>query len=197
MTKTRRKKKKRKRKTYKKKEYDSGDGMLTKIWGPSLWHYLHVMSFNYPVRPTKKDKKHYKLFLCQLRHVLPCGKCRKNLTTNLKKLPPTSKVLKNRNTFSKYIYNLHELINKMLNKKSNLSYEQVRDRHEHFRARCISVKVGKAVEKNKTRKKKEDGCVEPLYKGKKSKCIIKIVPQETKCKTFQMDNKCKKTRILG
>ena len=35
-----------------KKQYMSGDGMLTKVWGPSLWHYLHTMSFNYPINPT-------------------------------------------------------------------------------------------------------------------------------------------------
>lgn len=34
-----------KRRTYTKKEYNSGDGMLTSVWGPSLWHYLHTMSF--------------------------------------------------------------------------------------------------------------------------------------------------------
>jgi hypothetical protein len=41
--------------------------------------------------------------------------------------------------------------------------------------------------------KKEKGCTEPLY-GKKSKCIIKIVPQEEKCKTMQIDQKCIKKR---
>ena len=41
-------------------EYNSGDGMLTTVWGPSLWHYLHTMSFNYPNQPTKKDKENYK-----------------------------------------------------------------------------------------------------------------------------------------
>ena len=46
--------------------------------------------------------------------------------------------------------------------------------------------------KNKT-KKKEKGCVEPLY-GKKSKCVIKIVPKDKKVPTFQMDEKCKKKR---
>ena len=46
---------------------------------------------------------------------------------------------------------------------------------------------------NKKTGKKEKGCTRPLY-GKKSKCIIKIVPQETKCSTFQMDKKCEKTR---
>ena len=56
----------------------------------------------------------------------------------------------------------------------------------------------KTLKKNKKcrkgTRKKEDGCTEPLY-GKKSKCIIKIVPQETKCQTFQMDKQCKKRRI--
>ena len=42
---------------YTKKDYKSGDGMLTTVWGPSLWHYLHTMSFNYPNQPTKKDKE--------------------------------------------------------------------------------------------------------------------------------------------
>ena len=38
---------------YNSKDYNSGDGMLTSVWGPSLWHYLHVMSFNYPINPTR------------------------------------------------------------------------------------------------------------------------------------------------
>ena len=58
------KKNKRKRvKSYTRKNYNSGDGMLTSVWGPSLWHYLHVMSFNYPMKPTKQEKKHYKNFI--------------------------------------------------------------------------------------------------------------------------------------
>ena len=36
--------------------------MLTSVWGPSLWQYLHTMSFNYPVKPTKEDKKNYKIY---------------------------------------------------------------------------------------------------------------------------------------
>ena len=190
----------RKKRVYKKNDYENGNGMLTKIWGPSLWHFLHVMSFNYPVNPSKEDKENYRKFLCNLRHVLPCGKCRKNLKKNFKRLPPKKSVFKNRNSFSRYIYNLHEQVNKMLNKKSGLSYNEVRERYEHFRARCSSVQVGRQKTlkrgkkcKKKTRKK-EDGCTEPLY-GKKSKCILKIVPQETKCQTFQMDKKCEKKRL--
>ena len=183
-----------KNKTFSKKHYNSGEGMLTSVWGPSLWHYLHTMSFNYPIKPTNADKKHYKNFILQLQHVLPCKYCRVNLEKNFKIKPIKSCIMKNRDTFSRYIYNLHEMINKKLNKKSGLTYDDVRDRYENFRARC-TLEEPKIFKFNKTKKnKKEKGCTEPLY-GKKSKSIIKIVPQDNKCKTFQMDKKCIKKII--
>ena len=41
-------------------DYNSSDGMITSIWGPPLWHFLHTMSFNYPVNPSSEDKKYYR-----------------------------------------------------------------------------------------------------------------------------------------
>ena len=178
--------------TFTTKDYSSGDGMLTSVWGPSLWHYLHTMSFNYPIHPTDDEKKHYMNFVLSMKYVLPCKYCRMNLKTNFKQLPLTLSDMKNRNTFSRYIYNLHELVNKMLHKKSNLTYCDVRERYEHFRSRCTDEPL-KLFKFKKIKTKKEKGCTEPLY-GKKSKCIIKIVPQEEKGSTFQMDKKCVKTR---
>ncbi len=200
MTRRTRKRKKKSSKTYDKEDFSSGDGMLTSVWGPSLWHSLHTISFNYPVKPTRQDKKNYKRFIMDLKFVLPCKYCRMNFKKNLKDLPLTQKDLKNRNNFSRWMFNMHEHINKMLGKKSGLSYETVRERYEHFRARCTIdidkktkfIKI-KETRRHKKTRKKEKGCVEPLY-GKKSKCIIKIVPKEKKVPTFQMDDKCKKTR---
>jgi len=60
-------------------DYVSGDGMLTTVWGPSLWHSLHTMSFNYPVKPSNQDKKSYRNFILNLENVLPCKYCRMNL----------------------------------------------------------------------------------------------------------------------
>ena len=183
---------------YSKNDYRSGDGMLTATWGPPMWHYLHTMSFNYPVEPTQEDKKHYMDFVLNLQNVLPCKYCRMNLKTNLKELPLTVKCMKNRDSFSRYIYELHELVNKMLKKKSNLKYCDVRERYEHFRSRCTeeNAKVFTSKEIKKiTRKNGEKGCTEPLY-GKKSRCIIKIVPKEEKGDTFQMDKKCIKVKKL-
>ena len=68
---------------YTESDYNSNDGMLTTIWGPSQWHFLHTMSFNYPVNPTVADKHHYRDYIYSLRYTLPCGKCRANLHKNL------------------------------------------------------------------------------------------------------------------
>lgn len=187
------------KRVFTKSDYKSGDGMLTTVWGPSLWHYLHTMSFNYPIHPTHEDKLHYLEFMKSLQYVLPCKYCRMNLIKNYKHLPLTTKSMENRETFSRYVYNLHELVNKMLNKKSHLSYCDVRERYEHFRSRCTLDETKSNLfkfpekENKENKSKKEKGCTEPLY-GKKSKCIIKIVPQEEKGSTFQMDRKCIKTR---
>jgi len=195
--KTQRNKKGRQNKTkkriFKNTDFNAPDGFLTSVWGPALWHALHTISFNYPTNPTDKDKENYRDFMLSLVNILPCKYCRDNLISNYKEYPLTMECMKNRNKFSRYVYKLHETINKMLGKKSGLSYCDVRERYEHFRARCTEEKP-KLFNFKKTRKnKREKGCTEPLY-GKKAKCVIKIVPNEEKCKTFQIDKKCKKTR---
>ena len=183
------------KRVFTKKDYNAGDGMLTSVWGPPMWHYLHTMSFNYPVHPTAEDKKHYRDFIINLQHVLPCKYCRMNLANNFKKKPIQMCDMASRETFSRYVYELHELVNKMLKKKSHLTYCDVRERYEHFRSRCTEEKPRVfTFKKSKTLKnKKEKGCTEPLY-GKKAKCVINIVPQEDRSATFKMDQKCIKRR---
>jgi len=103
--------------------------------------------------------------------------------------------MKSRETFSRYIYDLHETINTMLNKKSGLSYDDVRERYEHFRARCAKpLKLIKKCNRTMKLKKSEKGCVVPLY-GNKAKCVLQIVPQEVKCETLQIDQRCVKRKL--
>lgn len=199
-------------------DFKSSDGMLTYVWGPSLWHFLHTMSFNYPVNPTKDDKQHYMNFIHSLKFILPCKYCRMNLSRNLKETHFSLKDMKSRDTFSKYVFNLHNHINKMLGKKNTLSYQEVRERYENFRSRCTNKKTktkklkkfdmnnsnnsnnsNKLSKSNikkikKCLKKKEKGCITPIT-GIKSKCIIQIVPKSSKKKTFTMDPKCQAKRL--
>ena len=147
--------------------YQSNNGMLTTVWGPCMWMVLHTMSFNYPIQPTREQKHQYRDYILQLQHVLPCGKCRANLKKNFKKLPLKCSHMASRATFSKYVYDLHEIVNDMLGKKSGLTYDAVKDKFEHFRARCAL---------SEERIRNENGCTEPLIEGvTKSKCVLKIV----------------------
>jgi hypothetical protein len=168
-------------------DYNSGDGMMTSIWGPPLWHVLHITSFNYPNNPTNEQKKHYFDFYNNLKNILPCRYCRENLVNNLITLPLTMNIFKNRYTLSKYVYDLHEIINDMLGKKSGLSYNDIRDRYEHFRSRCLDnpSKIRDSINVETT----EKGCTEPLY-GVKSKCVLNIVPKDDRLSSFKMDPKC-------
>ena len=184
-----------------KSDYNSSDGMLTYVWGPSMWHTLHTISFNYPVKPDRETKLQYLEFFRGLRHILPCRYCRINLAKNLRKVPLTMKTMRDRESLSRWVYKLHEEINTMLGKKSGLSYEDVRDRYEIFRARCIDDLAGKKKRNTKRRNavnskpktKKEKGCTNPLY-GVRSKCVINIVPRDTRCKSFSIDKRCKLRR---
>ena len=179
--------------------FSSNDGMLTSVWGPCLWHSLHTISFNYPVEPSYADMVHFFNFFKSLKHVLPCGACRTNYLQNLDKLHFGLHCFNDRTTLSYFVYNLHELVNAHLGKTSNLSYNDVRHRFEHFRARCLvdpitimpelssnnavtdpAVLSGSSVSK---------GCTEPMI-GIKSKCVLSIVPLKKKCNTFNISKLC-------
>lgn len=170
-------------------DYSSRQGMVTDVWGPAAWLFLHTMSFNYPVQPTADQRRQYRAFILGLQHTLPCGKCRENLKKNLRQMPLTMRRMESRATFSRYMYDLHEKINCMLGKPSGLTYEQIRDRFEQFRSRCSTTKSGSSVEPTP----RERGCTEPLA-GVKKKCVIHIVPKTKRCRSFTIDRKCMNTR---
>jgi hypothetical protein len=192
--------------TFKKRDYESNDGMLTTVWGPGMWHFLHTMSFNYPTHPTHDQKVQYRNFIISLQQVLPCKYCRQNLHKNFKTFPLRMCHMASRDTFSRYVYRLHEIVNKLLGKSNKLTYCDVRERYEHFRSRCtvdddtnkiFNFDVFKTNTKTKTgtsKKAKELGCTEPLY-GEKSKCVMKIIPQKQNEPTFTIDTQCVKKRL--
>ena len=111
------------------KQYDclhTKDGISPKIWGPAGWVFLHSIAANLPNRPNKpydsNEMRKYKKridahwnFICSLKYVLPCGDCRENVTRNLKSLGWNKEKLRNRKTFIKFIYDLHNKVNKETN----------------------------------------------------------------------------------
>jgi hypothetical protein len=168
-------------------DYDSNDGMMTSIWGPTMWHSLHCVSFNYPVHPSTKQKKDHATFIFSLGQILPCRYCRENFQENILAVGIHNNVFKSRDAFSRFVYRLHEHVNMRLGKTSGLSYTDVRDRYEAFRSRCLN---GDSARPPPRSSDPEQGCVEPMYEGKKSKCVLRIVPKESRRETFAMHPRC-------
>jgi len=166
---------------FSKEDYESNNGFSTYIWGPCMWYFLHTISFNYPVKPTAADKKHYMTFLKSLQYVLPCKSCRENYAKNIKskdcKLNMT--VMKNRDSLSRWMCKLHNTINTQLCKKKKMKYEVCRDFYEQFRARCTKPKKGG-----------HGGCSEPYHKGIKSRTVLRIIPRDSKEPTLDVDKNC-------
>lgn len=170
-------------------DYLSGDGIQTAIFGPVFWAAIHMVSFNYPVNPTPTQKRDYENWIRATGNVLPCKYCRDNFQENIKAAGiECGDVFASRDTFSRFCYNLHNQVNIMLGKPTDISFDQVRDLYEGFRSRCLTAKQKAVFE----REKKELGCVAPAHDGTKGKCVISIIPRNAPCaSTFQVSEKCR------
>jgi hypothetical protein len=114
-------------------------GILTAVWGPHLWPALHAITFGYPVEPTEEQKEQYKIFFQSLAHVLPCKYCRESYSYYIISEPTILNldVLKNRSTLTKWLYDLHNRVNDKLGVKYNVTYDDIINKYESFRAKCI------------------------------------------------------------
>ena len=158
-------------------DFESNDGMLTYVWGPPFWHFLHTMSFNYPIYPTNEDKDKYEIFIRSIGFILPCKYCRENFSKNLISINFRRNDFKSRDTFSLMIYNLHNEVNRQLKKKNNITYNEVKSRYEHFRSRCnMKILNENTVPYNGA----EKGCTEPEHGLIKTSCKVMIVPWNKK-----------------
>tara|TARA_Y100000992_G_C21192019_1_gene456037 strand:+ start:230 stop:721 length:492 start_codon:yes stop_codon:yes gene_type:complete len=141
------------------------NGFQTKVWGSPAWLFLHCIAFNY----TPEKAKEYEIFFRSLANVLPCKTCRINYTKLISsgKLRIQKKIFKNRRTFSKWLFLLHNKIqldiysrnNKDIPMYTNADYNKVCKIYESFRAKCT---------------KNQYGCTEPYNKGGKKRSIVQI-----------------------
>nr|AEX62522.1 putative FAD-linked sulfhydryloxidase [Moumouvirus Monve] len=132
------------------------NGLITKVWGGAGWTFCHSVTFGYPLKPTTDDKNNYKNFFISLGDVLPCKYCRESYKKFITEgeTALTTEVLENRESLTKWFYRVHNAVNQKLKVEYAVSYEDVVEKYESFRAKC-----GKPKETSK-------GCVTPLdYKA--------------------------------
>jgi len=119
------------------------NGLITKIWGPHFWETLHCVSAGYPLEPTDKNKKDYKEFYISVKNVLPCRFCRESYEEFITKeegLILNDAIFESRENLMKWVYRLHERVNLKIGLTYGVTYEEVVDRLESFRAKCIKGK---------------------------------------------------------
>jgi hypothetical protein len=114
------------------------NGLLPLIWGPHLWKSLHCITFAYPINPTQEDKINYKNFFIYLQYVIPCKSCGDSYAKFINEgdVKLTDSVLENRATLTKWMYDLHNAVNNKLSINYDVSFKQIKDRYEKFRAIC-------------------------------------------------------------
>lgn len=98
------------------------------IFGPMVWSFLHLISFNYEYSET--SKKEMFDYLMSLGTILPCEECRihykQNVNSEIGGIT-LDKALESKETFSLWMYNLHNLVNKQTGKPESSwpSFEKV------------------------------------------------------------------------
>jgi hypothetical protein len=138
-------------------ENNKHNGLLTKIWGPSAWINFHAVSFGYPISPSVHQQQQYKQYYISVGDTLPCGHCRDSykefISSGCTKL--NDSVLKNRKSLTFWAYCIHEAVNNKLGVNYGVTYQDIIDKYEAFRAKCNTTK-------------KEKGCIVPLDKKSQS-----------------------------
>jgi hypothetical protein len=118
---------------------NSVDSMDPAFWGRSTWLSLHTFTFNYPSVPTEEDKqKHYNYFK-SLGDMLPCPTCAASYKIYFKYIP-LEQYLDDTYGITFWLYIIHYLVNKKLNKsKNNISFLQVVKIYYSQKSSCMQV----------------------------------------------------------
>lgn len=110
----------------------STEGMQPAVWGPPLWFFLHTISLNYPPRPTPQQQEDYFVFFKSLANVLPCRYCRESYAQWTQNLD--FNVFRSRSSLAKWLYDLHNIVNKKLGKPPHHeTFAHVTQKYHAFR----------------------------------------------------------------
>lgn len=97
--------------------------MEPKVWGPNLWFIIHTIALNFPDNPSYEQKRIHEDFFNNLVFLIPCDKCRVHYRQHINNNPVVNH-LNNSDSLFRYTIDLHNEVNKTLNKRV-FSYDEV------------------------------------------------------------------------
>ena len=157
------------------KDPNVDNGMMTKVWGPAGWLFLHCVTFGYPYAINPENEQHtpkpeeYYNFFYYLGKVMPCRYCRESYQEFFKELD-LSKSLNSRNDLSKWLYDIHNKVNHKLGipECQIPTFDELVQQYESYRAKC---KPTTDEERQENQKK---GCITPAD-GTPRRSVLKVV----------------------
>jgi len=84
-----------------------------KVWGPHYWFVLHTIALTYPLKPNETVRKKYYDFIENLPLFIPIENIGNYFSELLDKYPVTP-YLDSRESFIKWVYFIHNTVNKSL-----------------------------------------------------------------------------------
>lgn len=114
---------------------------MSNLWGLESWSFLHNITFNYPLKPNNQEKNNYYKYFKYLGNILPCSEC-KNHYNNLFKYINIKLFLDDRYSLIWWLFIIHNLINKKLN-KNIYNFKQLITRYHNFNNNnsCLSCSI--------------------------------------------------------
>lgn len=101
---------------------------IKKYW-TTLWNLFHTITYLYPDNPTLLSQKRITIFFDNLGERISCPECRKHYSEYIK-LHSINNIPNNRDSYVKWLVDLHNDVNKRL-EKPTLSYDQVQKIHNN------------------------------------------------------------------
>tara|TARA_B110000208_G_C11690111_1_gene401959 strand:+ start:65 stop:685 length:621 start_codon:yes stop_codon:yes gene_type:complete len=169
------------------------NGMMTKIWGPPGWLFLHSVTFGYPYFiniHNKEDifkREYYRNFFLGLGKIFPCRYCRESYEVFIEEIP-IDNFLNSRDDLCYWLYLIHNKVNNKLGvpKCDIPTFDEIKMKYETYRAQCKkttsterNINLQKKCDNNNDLSKK--GCIIPKD-GIFKKCEINIITNNTKKK---------------
>lgn len=159
--------------------------IVTKIWGPPTWFFLHSMAMAYPKKIDNTNSRHIEIkqnmynFLNSLGSVLPCPICGESysyyITQKDFEIWPN---LESREKLTYYIYKIHNKVNEKLGVPNDKipSFKDVLEFYSTF----ISGNPCIATTEIEKELKRKQGCKDTDFKQYKS--IVKILDTDNNIK---------------
>lgn len=125
----------------------SENGFPPEVWGPHLWHVMHILSLNFPLMPTPKQQQAYYHFFNSLCTILPCRNCREEFCAMVVKKKSPLRLEKSlfmndsrgrgsaRMRLTRYVMLLHATVNRRLKKTNGSTMNTWIRKYESLRAR--------------------------------------------------------------